>query len=641
MSTQPQKHHPSRKYKTSKYSKKYIYSIRLLSIVGLLLALLSFGYVQFQAQSMSSEKNSSIVFENTIPLLAVGENREGEIVSSSQIPLRLKIVEGDGNVFVNLNSFSELDTQISITNSHYTVCTLLQLNCNSFDFYYTFEDASLVLKGPSASTSIAALTYATLNFIEIDNSFALTGSLNTNGVIGVVGGIDEKVNLASNLNFETVYVPFNSVSSELRDEIESTSSLSIVEDFDIISVLQDIFPEEQESLMLPLEEFSTDDYTDVMRFIGSELCEISQDYITQLESYNTTNSTLVENSNEQYNYSNQAFESGEFYSQGSFCYSANLGFKTYLNQQELESIDDIQYEIRQINTSIQSKKKKYDPIVYPQTLTTLNDIFVYLLVSDRIAQSSNFMESAQERIDTYENRSLNDSVSEEQLNSLKNQATQQLSFAQERFTTIEQWEEVFDSTSSQQTRLSHSRAREICQLYISQTQVSEQLLQQYSIDVLSDEIDELSELLDDHPYRCIYSGMDLKGRINTMFLGAENSNQTLVNTALEELQMIAMSRMEFKSQGEVPLIPYVSYEYSKSLQEIGNSQSAILYVNNALAFSELNILLSNQPSSTTDEISSSLLKYQQQKLSEQSSIQQYSYLFIVLALGFMAYLLFY
>ena len=161
---------------------RIFYSLSLF--FGLLFLILFF---MFQIQIYNQEFNlehSATEFSNVIQLLAVSEDENGNITSASQIPLHLTIIEGSGEIFVNLNSYTEIDTQISITNSNEVICTLLELSCNNYDFYYSFEDASLVLRGPSASTSIAVLTYATVNGIILDDSFALTGALNSNGIIG-------------------------------------------------------------------------------------------------------------------------------------------------------------------------------------------------------------------------------------------------------------------------------------------------------------------------------------------------------------------------------------------------------------------------------------------------------------------------
>ncbi|MFT4243995.1 MAG: S16 family serine protease [Candidatus Woesearchaeota archaeon] len=659
-------------------------SLRIVALIGILSTFAIFIFFQLYSiyQIELVKQDDIILFENSIPLLAVNEI-DGEIGSASTIPLNLRITNGEGNIFINLNSYTELDTQISITNAQNTICTLLELPCNSFDFYYTFESGSLILRGPSASTSIGLLMYATINNLSLDNSFALTGNLNSNGIVGRVGGTFEKVQEAHRRNIQRVYVPFNSLNQTQIEELSKIHSLEVIQDLDILSIIKREFP--QQTVSLDVEPFETKLYSSTMKYIAQELCSLSEIYIEKLEEKNLINHSFIQNSLGQFNFSKIAFENEEFYSQGSFCYSANIGLKTLLN------VNTVEFKINEfiINTSehsnittvgflenlilnktrvvqdqINSKKEQYNPRIFPETLDNLNDIFVYLLVQNRIFEAQEFIEDSSNQFSLFKNNSMNST----QLNELRifnstnkidifeNRelflSIQQLSLAQERLTTVEQWGSVFGSSNKRESELSFLRAQEICRLYISDTSVLNQLLLQFSIDVFTSEIERIEESFQENPFLCIFNAMQLKGRMNTILTGSSavsDDNETI--SLIDELQRITVERMQFKSQGELPLIPFISYEYSRSLQEVGNLQSALQYIQLALSYSELNIILSSSQQEVISNtrlrtilqekstLADELTPFQQQKIQEIKKVQNISYLFLILTLGFGFYLI--
>lgn len=649
------KKNSSHRTKEGKSNKKPLKNniVKIIALIGIVATITMFLYIQLFAvfeEENIVQSQEDIMFENSMPLLAVNELND-EIVSSSVIPLSLKITRGSGNTFVNLNSYTELDTQISITNSQNTICSLLELPCSEYDFYYTFDDASLVLKGPSASSSVGILVYSTINGIKLDDSFAMTGNLNSNGIIGMVGGVEDKVERANSQGFDRVYIPYGSLNeSSIANFNSEFRNFEIRESLDIIDVLKEEF--KSQNISLPQEEYSLDSYTQTMKFISDELCEISDNYLKIIEnnnyaSINISNETSeIQASLNQINNSKIANENEEFYSRGSFCYSANIGMKNLINTEELNSEEKIQEEIELLEEKISQKKREYNPQLFPRTLNSLNDIYTYLLLSNRIFETeeflnqtkTNFNETLQLRANdnsTNNNSQINNSTN----SSLDFTATiQQLSLAQERLTTVEQWEEVFGTSNTKEAQLSYNRAQEICRLYITETNVLNELMNQYSIEVFNEQIENLESQFSQNPYLCIFNGMQTKGRMNTVLVGnTMNSND--IEGLIREFQAIAQSRMEFKSQGGVPLIPYISYEYSNTLLEVGNTQSALQYVQLALSYSELNILLDDSSDSITskDYFNSELTPFQKEKISELSFIQNMSYLFLILAGGFIIY----
>ncbi len=591
----------------------------------------------FQIQIYNQEFNlehSATEFSNVIQLLAVSEDENGNITSASQIPLHLTIIEGSGEIFVNLNSYTEIDTQISITNSNEVICTLLELSCNNYDFYYSFEDASLVLRGPSASTSIAVLTYATVNGIILDDSFALTGALNSNGIIGIVGGVEEKAKKAQRENMEKVFVPLNSINSSIIET--ELQDIEVIESLDIIDVLSNLFSDYNTTLSTT--PFSNEMYAQTMKFIADELCSDSLNYLEQISELNISLEDINSSIN-QVNNSKIAQELEEYYSQGSFCYSANLGLKSRINIKNLNSSEKIVDEIEILLEQIENKELIYDSIRFSKRLSSLNEIYVFLLVKDRLSQTKDYLNSSQDFLNQLNEFNLSNTSNEnnnsQELNEteLLNLAVQQLSFAQERYNTVLLWETLFndnDNDNSKPATLPLSKAQEICQIYIVDVQTLNQLLNQYEVDFFNDQVENLQELFFQDAYECIYTSLELKGQMNSIVAGNSIENDEDLLFLVSKLQNISISRMEFHSQGQLPLIPYISYEYSKTLQEVGNLQSALRYAYSAVSYAELNILL-DSTNKESDNFNIGVIQYQ-----NSSNQELLSYIFLILGVIFLS-----
>ncbi len=178
-------------------------------------------------------------YENNISLLAVTEDSNGNPAGGSIVELNLLIKPGTGQIYTNLNTIEEIDTQISIINSQKVACNLFSLDCENYDFFYNFKGSALILKGPSASSAIAILSAKTMKREKIRDDVVITGSLNAGGVIGNVGGIDEKIEIAEQLDFKKAIIPvFSDYNESIKREIEVVKELTLLMLIIILIVLK-------------------------------------------------------------------------------------------------------------------------------------------------------------------------------------------------------------------------------------------------------------------------------------------------------------------------------------------------------------------------------------------------------------------
>ena len=141
-----------------------------------------------------------------IHLLAVSEGTE----QGSLADLYLEIRPGYGNVYIDTFPLTKMDTQLSTRFAKQVACNFLNKDCSKYDFFYTIKAGSSIIGGPSAGAASAMLTVALLEGNEFDETVTITGTINTGGIIGNVGGIKAKIEAAATNNITKVLVPIGS-----------------------------------------------------------------------------------------------------------------------------------------------------------------------------------------------------------------------------------------------------------------------------------------------------------------------------------------------------------------------------------------------------------------------------------------------
>ena len=143
--------------------------------------------------------------EHHITLLAVSD--KGDSYEGSIADLFLKVGEGSGRIFIDSHPLTKIDTQISNRFAKEIVCEQFGRDCEHYDFFYTIRANSVIVGGPSAGAASALLTLAALDDQKINESVAITGTINSGGLIGPVGGILKKIEAAAEEGITTVLIP--------------------------------------------------------------------------------------------------------------------------------------------------------------------------------------------------------------------------------------------------------------------------------------------------------------------------------------------------------------------------------------------------------------------------------------------------
>ena len=259
----------------------------LILLLQVLLALIILAGLVSAASSM--ELSGSNEKEYGLKLLAVTEQGEGLTAG-----LFLKLAPGTGNVFIQAEPVTKLDTRTSIRLAKETACQTIEAiaeNCNKHDFFYRIEANASLVGGPSAGAAAAALTVAALDEAPINKSVAVTGTINSGGLVGQVGGLNDKIQAASAAGLTEALIPdgerylkiFNDSSTTPGETRNNTVDLvdygkslgvNVVEVSDIQEVLLHLTGR---NYTTPEKNLEIDKhYSEVMDKLAGEICGRSQ-----------------------------------------------------------------------------------------------------------------------------------------------------------------------------------------------------------------------------------------------------------------------------------------------------------------------------------------------------------------------------
>jgi len=563
---------------------------------------------------LNSNQNS---FENRIILLAVSGEKDNLVGSTIDLNLEIK-EKGSGKIFINLNSLEEIDTQISIINSQKIACKLFELDCSNYDFYYTFDGSALVLKGPSASSAIAILTVKTLKKESLKNNAVITGSLNSGGLIGEVGGVEEKIQAAQNLGFERVLIPQYS-----KFEENKTRKIEIIKVMDIIDAYNKYT---NENYKLKTYDINKNEYSNIMKSLSQMLCDRNLDIRSKINFENIKENSsqfyLNEISKKTFNSSIIAHENKNYYSEGSFCFNSNINSRIIAEEQKNNSRKEINLELKNLRNEINNKYNEITSIEYQNNIKTINDFYVYLILNDRIEEAKKIINEVLTKeeinelnipisniIDYNSNKTYldNSSINNKTNNIISNsQKINYYSRALERFYTVNVWENVI-SHSGETIDFNNRKITDTCFKINKQINIKSELLKNYNINIFDETIKEQNKLEfnNENKFYCVYKGIQIIGDMNSILnsVGIEKEVREEYSNKLNEF---TKSRLSLNSNGNFPLIPFIYYEYSKDLISNNDFSTSIAYSNYALAYSDLNLYL--EKNSKINEIKNNFIK---------------------------------
>jgi uncharacterized protein len=513
-------------------------------------------------------------------LLAVSETSEGEVGGIADLFLEIK--EGSGRVFLETFPLTRVDTQISTRFAKQIACDFADADCDNYDFFYTITADSPIIAGPSAGAAISVLTFSLIADVELDEDVAITGTINSGGIIGPVGGLNAKIYAAERVGLKKVLIPIGeSIEQENRtlnqsmNESFNLEKLRKIRKIDIIEVptLDDAlfeftgkrFKEKKANLTI------NEEYQDTMKILAIQLCSRSTKLRNRISNISDDNDTrrLLDNSINLSVRGKDSFSDNTYYSSASYCFGANVGFNHIfllnLNLTGTEVISKINEVRREI--------KDFDEIIDDESIKTITDLESYMIVKERLIDASEFLDLVQESVD-------NNDID------LRN-----LAYAMERVNSAKSWSQFLENTGKE-FDFNDQVVESACRTKLSEVEERLQYVQFYIPQNLENTRKELEYAYDDlregNFELCLFKASKAKANVDTVLsvFGVRNENVAAVLD--QKLGIVERNLVEVTEKGLFPIVGYSYFEYANSLKE-NDPFSALLYSEYALELSGLDI----------------------------------------------------
>lgn len=515
-------------------------------------------------------------------LLAARE--ENGSFSGSPADLYLEIQPGRGRVFLETFPLTRVDTQISTRFAKEIACNYFDLECDSYDFIYTIQSDSSIIGGPSAGAAIAALSTAAVLDVPIDEKVAVTGTINSGGLIGPVGGLKAKIDAAAQAGITTVLIPFGTrtIDDETSSMLGSSGQNDTNRTLDLV-----VYGEQKNITVLEVA-----DLNDVVEhFIGKRLLDdnvsvaVDSDYIGRMKSISEnicgrsgsladdlTRFELNESDRErirnQTTKAARAASENAYYSSASYCFGLNVQLKNLLYNKQIVSASKVMAKAAQLKSDVQ----RFEESTRKKELHTLTDLQAYAIVLERLDEAERYL--GRVTSDT----SLPD-------------ALQSLAYADERFYSAQQWATFFDIPGTSyvfnSTVLQHS-----CIEKLQEAKERVHYLELFltgGIGALQEDIDRAEQFWKNESYeQCLITASEAKAHANAVLSTTGIAPEELPQVVDIKLAALEKHLSRTIEKRAFPLLGYSYYEYAQSLRE-QEPVSALLYADYGLELSNLDI----------------------------------------------------
>ena len=183
----------------------------------------------FSQQKISPEKLANIFPDGanyriiTLDLPAV--DNEGKVVVAK---LYVAAKEGRGRGLVDINNILFfVDTQNSIRVAERVAQNFSKINLSNVDLIYAIDTPAAVIEGTSAGAGLTIATIAALENKTLKPDVLITGTINSDGTIGPVGGILSKAEAAKGNGAKIFLVPAGQNSQSNYKVVKSCETIGI------------------------------------------------------------------------------------------------------------------------------------------------------------------------------------------------------------------------------------------------------------------------------------------------------------------------------------------------------------------------------------------------------------------------------
>lgn len=508
-------------------------------------------------------------------LLAVRETEAG--MEGGIADLYLEIKPGSGRVFLETFPLTKTDTQMSTRFAKAIACDLVEEDCDDTDFFYTITADSAIIAGPSAGSSIALLTVAMLENLDLNDEYAMTGTINSGGLIGPVGGLKPKIEAGKKAGLKKVLIPQGEIIAKIGNTTVDLKNFSMQLGIDAVEV---------STLSEAVKHFTgrdikqkfrnieiSQEYKDTMKSLAKSLCDRSSQLKEEASNLKYPNISALRDAAGNLTIKGKgAFERQVFYSSASYCFGANVEYSTIILLSKNLSKGGLLAEIAKTKKSIMDFEKKIDAV----ERKTITDLEAYFVVKERLAEAEEYAEEAAKLVN---------------ITNKTQRISGALAYASERINSAYSWA-AFLGKSGRQFNLNKDVLKKSCQNKISEAYERKEYVELYypsTLGSIQKGIEKATEELEKGNYElCLSKASKAKADIDLIlnFFGVESEQYG--NLLERKLEIVKNSIGEQTSKGVFPILSYSYYEYANSLKET-DTLSALLYSEYALEYSNLGI----------------------------------------------------
>lgn len=529
-----------------------------------------------------------------ITLLAVSElTQEG-----STADLYLRIQKGSGGVYIDTFPLTKLDTQLSTRFAQQIACDFLDKECTDKDFFYTIRSDATIIGGPSAGAALTTLTIAMLDNLEINESVAVTGTINVGGLIGPVGSLIGKIDAAKEAGMTKVLIPKGSMYEEKPkqqyNELLANMSASFykknnetnatevdlyaygkvigVEVKEVGTVQEAVYEitgqlyDANEEEIIPAQW-----YSEKMKIIAENLCNRTQMLIKIYEEYEEE----IKNTEYAINTTIRAENAsayGNYYVAASMCFGNNIRISyATMTETGTDKNKTIQRAL-EINDSISA----VNTILKEEELETITDLQAYLVVNERLEEAE---ETLQE---IYINIAID----------ISNQSAYGIAYATERLYSAHAWATFFNN-EDKKLELNNNAVRETCIQKLGEAEERYQYVKLLTTEPLQNIITYLDRANEEYEKGNYVLCLDIASRAKAnldiiLSLVGVREEKELTALVEERLKLVRQVINKQQEKGYFPMLGYSYYQYAAFLKE-SDPYSALIYAHYALEFSRLDM----------------------------------------------------
>lgn len=511
----------------------------------------------------------ALAVEGSMKLLAVKETANNTYEGSAA-DLRLEIEQGTGRVFLDTYPLIKLDTQISTRFAKQVACDYLDISCGSHDFIYTITADTSIIGGPSAGAATAVLTVALLSNIPIDGDTTVTGTINSGGIIGPVGGLKEKIDAAAQAKLKRVLIPkgerYLKQDNGTIDlaEYGSRYGIHIIE---VANIGEALYEFSGTRIQEPEGRLTIDkSYADTMKAIATDLCTRSSKLKRSIGRTNETKE--MQDAEKLQEKADKALAADQYYTAASYCFGANVNYNYLALLAQNLTKAQAQDSIAQLKNEVADKMAA----ISERDIKTITDLESYMVVKERLLEAD---ESLQGILDSNSSRTI----------------SSQLAYATERLASADAWSQFFANNGKEFT-INEALIEKSCQEKLGEAEERFQYLALFfpsNLGTAGKEIDFARNYMENREYAlCLFRANKAKAAVDVVLsvLGVEETN--VPDILAEKLEAARKNIMRQENKDVFPVLGYSYYEYATNLKE-DDQFSALLYSEYALELSSLDL----------------------------------------------------